>query len=810
MTRERYVCIHGHFYQPPRENPWLEAIEVQDSAYPYHDWNERISAECYAPNAVSRILNGDARIERIVNNYSKISFNFGPTLLAWLEQKAPETYRAILAADRESQENFGGHGSALAQAYNHVILPLASRRDKYTQVLWGIRDFESRFGRQPEGMWLSETAVDLETLEILAEQGIKFTILAPHQARRIRSIRGRAWRDVSGGRIDPSMPYRLRLGTGRAINVFFYDGPISRAVAFEGLLRRGEDLAGRMIGAFSDSRAWPQLVHIATDGETYGHHQSYGDMALAYAIHHIERNGLARLTNYGQHLERFPPICEVQILENTSWSCPHGLERWRRDCGCHSGRHSNWKQQWRAPLRTALDWLRDRAAGLYGREGARLFQDPWIARNNYIDVILNRSPATIDEFLRRHAKRDLIRDEEVRALKLLELQRHAMLMYTSCGWFFDELSDIETVQILQYAGRVVQLSRDLLQSDLEPEFLERLEPARSNVPQYRDGRLVYEKFVRPAMIDLQKVGAHYAVSALFENYGPETRTYCYRVRRDDFRLLSAGKTRLALGRARITSEITRESTSLTFGVVHLGQHNITGGVGQFQGDESFRELSREMVEGFERGDFSELLRVVDKNFGSGCYTLKLLFRDEQRKILNLVLESTLAEAEASCRQVYDNHVSLMRFVAGLGMPLPRGLRMTAESALNADFCRALKADTLEVQRINALLGETRRVGVLVDEATLEFTLRRKIERLATEFRAQPNELSVLKALETAVDLARSLPFEVNLWAAQNAFYQTLQSSYPEFCARVNRGEEDAREWVNRFRSLGDRLSVRVE
>ncbi|HET8916453.1 MAG TPA: glycoside hydrolase, partial [Candidatus Binatia bacterium] len=356
---KRYICIHGHFYQPPRENPWLESVELQDSAYPYHDWNERVTAECYAPNSVSRILDGDNQIIQLVNNYSKISFNFGPTLLAWLEAKAPDVYDAILEADRESQKNFSGHGSALAQVYNHMILPLANARDRRTQILWGIRDFQRRFKRLPEGMWLPETAVDIESLEILAELGIRFTILAPHQADRVRPIGGRVWHDVSGSRIDPTQAYEQRLPSGRKIALFFYDGPIARAVAFEGLLSSGEHLANRLVGAFDDGRNRPQLVHIATDGESYGHHHRFGDMALAYALNTIESNQLAQLTNYGEYLERHLPTHQVEIIEKTSWSCFHGIDRWWSNCGCNSGGRPGWNQEWRTPLRGALDTLRD-------------------------------------------------------------------------------------------------------------------------------------------------------------------------------------------------------------------------------------------------------------------------------------------------------------------------------------------------------------------------------------------------------------------------------------------------------------------
>ena len=464
---QRYICIHGHFYQPPRENPWIEAIDLQDSAHPYHDWNRRITAECYAPNAKSRILDDQGRIVQIVNNYAKISFNFGPTLLAWMEVNAPSVYEAILEADRQSMENFSGHGSALAQAYNHIIMPLANRRDKITQIRWGIRDFEHRFQRKPEGMWLPETAVDLETLDILAGQDIRFTILAQHQARKVRRPEEKTWQDVRGGKIDPTRAYRLQLPSGRSMALFFYDGTISRAVAFERLLNSGETFSQRILGGFSEKRLWPQLVHIATDGESYGHHHRFGDMALAYALHDIESENLALLTNYGQYLERHPPTHQVEILENTSWSCAHGVERWQSHCGCCTGANPEWSQDWRKPLREALDFLRDSIAPDFEETARRIFKDPWEARNRFIDVILDRSTERLDVFLTQQAVREWIPNDRQTALKLLELQRHTMLMYTSCGWFFDDLSGIETIQILQYAGRVVQLAREALEMDLK-------------------------------------------------------------------------------------------------------------------------------------------------------------------------------------------------------------------------------------------------------------------------------------------------------------------------------------------------------
>ena len=350
-----YVCIHGHFYQPPRENPWLEEVELQEGAHPYHDWNEKITAECYAPNTASRILNSERKIIEIVNNYSKISFDFGPTLLLWLERHAPEVYQVIIETDKECQKKYSGHGPAIAQVYNHMIMPLANSRDKRTQVVWGIRDFEHRFGRKPEGMWLPETAVDLETLDIMAEYGIKFTILAPHQASRIRKIGEEKWNNVLGGNINPKMPYLCRLPSGRSISIFFYDQSVSLDVAFGDLLKNGENFALKIVRSFSQAQRQPQIVHIATDGETYGHHLKFGDMALSYCLHYIESRNLAQITIYGEYLEKNPPTYEVEIIENTSWSCFHGIERWRSDCGCRMGAEPEFKQEWRTHLREAMD-----------------------------------------------------------------------------------------------------------------------------------------------------------------------------------------------------------------------------------------------------------------------------------------------------------------------------------------------------------------------------------------------------------------------------------------------------------------------
>lgn len=804
---ERYICIHGHFYQPPRENPWLEAVEVQDSAYPYHDWNERVTAECYAPNSAARIVDGDGRVMDIVSIYARISFNFGPTLLSWMESYAPEIYRSILLADRQSIEWRSGHGNAIAQVYNHMIMPLASLRDKRSQVIWGIRDFERRFGRFPEGMWLAETAVDLETLEVLAEEGIRFTILAPHQADKVRKLGGTKWKNVRGGNIDPSMAYLCRLPSGRKISLFFYDGTISQAVAFEKLLNRGEDFAHRLVSGFSEFREWPQLLHIATDGETYGHHHKYGDMALAYALNYLEENGLARITNYGEFLEKHPPVQEVRIVENTSWSCCHGIERWRSDCGCNSGGNPVWNQAWRAPLRSALDMLRDRLAEGYALKAGEYLRDPWFARDDYISVVLDRSDENLDAFIQRHALRELTREERPEVLGLLEIQRQSMLMYTSCGWFFDEISGLETTQILMYAGRAIQLAEKLLPGNLAEPFLEILSEADSNLPEHENGRRVYEAFVKPSMIDLVKVGAHYAVSSVFEDYIDESEIYSYRIAREEFHQLRSGQSVFAVGKVNIRSNITLESGDVSFSVVYFGNHALYGGVRSFLGVQEYDTMKGETMKVFTDGDFAEIVRLMDRHFGMHNYSVRDLFRDEQRKILGLMTDKTLSDFDRQYMMLYENSRSLMAILRDTGTPIPGRFFATAETALNLELRGSFSIDRVDLDGVGRILAEMREWNVSVDSVELEFLLRRKIEGMMEEFRGNPGNNDSLEDLRRLLEFVAEIPVELNCWKAQNIWFEMTKTEYPRFLAYSHSGEESGVKWVEEFGKLGELLGV---
>src|ERR1700676_4999346 len=803
----RYLCVHGHFYQPPRENPSLEAIELQDSAYPYHDWNERVAAECYAPNATSRILDEEQRIAELVNNYARISFNFGPTLLSWIEQKAPKVYDALREADKSSRDRYSGHGSAIAQAYNHMIMPLANCRDKNTQVKWGLRDFEHRFGRLPEGMWLPETAVDTETLDILAAHGIKFTILAPRQAKRIRKRGSRSWHDVSGDRVDPSRAYLVQLPSKRTITVFFYDGPISQGVAFERLLDNGQRFADRLMSGFSDARTWPQLVHIATDGESYGHHHRFGEMALSYALHHIETNKLAQLTNYGEFLERHPPDHFAEIVNNSSWSCVHGVERWRSNCGCSSGGHAGWTQEWRAPLRAALDWLRDELVPLYEQKAAPLLKEPWTARNEYVRVILDRSKENVERFFAEHATRPLEPAEQIAALKLLEMQRHAMLMYTSCGWFFDELSGLETVQVIQNAGRAVELAKEFLGAEIESQFLEHLRQAKSNLPEHGDGAQIYEKWVKPAAVNIEKLAGHYAISSLFENYGEKTGIYCYDVDREQYSLEAEGKLRLATGRARFSSEVTRESATMSFGVLHLGDHNVTGGVRHANGPERYEELKAKLIECFSKADTAAVIRILDEEFSEYSYSLSSLFRDEQRKIVGLILNDSLTSAAAAYGTIYENQAPLIRFLNSLNIPVPPAFKAAADVAVNSQLRQSFERPDLDADNIQSYLKEAATSRVPLDTTTLEFTIRKRLEEQAARFAEHPDDMENVQRFRKQLELGQTLPFPVTLWEVQNISYRTLMKAIDERRLAAENGDPEATTWMKELTALRDGLRI---
>ena len=772
MPSRRFVVIHGHFYQPPRENPWLEAVEVQDSAAPAHDWNERVTTECYAPNTAARRLDRANRILDITNNYARISFNIGPTLFAWLARERPEVAAGIVEGDRASVEAHGGHGNAIAQVYNHMIMPLASRRDKVTQVRWGIEDFRLRFGREPEGMWLPECAVDDETLEVLAEAGLAFTILAPHQARRIRPLDAGddAWREV-GDTIDPSRAYRWRGASGATLAIFFYDGPISRAIAFEGILKNGLDFAARLRAAFSDGRTWPQLVHVATDGESYGHHSHFGDMALAAALHRLAEDPDVTLTNYGEYLALAPPTMEIQVHQATSWSCFHGVERWRSDCGCRMTPTTH--QRWRRPLREALDWLRDSVDALYDARAGHLFKDAWQARDELVSVVLARAPARVNDFLDRHARAPLDDAARVETLRLLELQRNRLLMYTSCGWFFDDLSGIEPVQILRYAALVIQYARELGGGALEEEFVRRLKAGSTNNPELPDGAAVYGRQVRPAAADLRRVTAHYAISSVLERYPDVASVYAYEVTRLDEAVEAYQGTALRVGHVRVAATNTGESRELTYAVIHFGGHDFSCGVRTWEDAVTYETMKTDLLGGYAQHSMADMVRAMDTYFPGEPYGLRHLFLEGRRRLIADVTRAALERHEESFRHVWDETRKLVRYLREVDVPVPEALALAGRHVME-DEARAELARTAALgaipPRVFELADEASAVGLPLDLGPSRSVLRVAVTATITQaaHSPSPERVAVVLAL---IDGARRLGVGFDRWTAQNRVFE---------------------------------------
>ncbi|MCI0464588.1 MAG: DUF3536 domain-containing protein [Gemmataceae bacterium] len=771
MGSPRYVCVHGHFYQPPRENPWLEAVEVQDSAHPYHDWNERITRECYAPNTRSRLVH-EGRIANLINNYAWMSFNFGPTLLSWMADNAPDTLEGIVQGDRLSRERHHGHGNALAQCYNHLLMPLASARDKRTQVLWGIADFQARFGRYPEGMWLPETAADTPSLEALASAGIRFTVLAPGQARRWRKLGEEEW--VENGGIDPSRAYLCKLPSGNSIVVFFYDGIVSKQVAFERLLDSGEQFLDRLLQGFNDERTHPELMHIATDGESYGHHHVFGEMALSYVLDRLRQHPEVRLTNYGEYLELHLPQWEVEIHENSSWSCVHGVERWRSDCGCRT--RGDWQQKWRAPLRHALDQLKTRLDALFATHARQCFPDPWAARDAYIEVVLDRGEESVRRFYQRHGYPDLdellMRD----GLWLLEMQRHAMLMYTSCGWFFDEISGLETTQCLRYAARALQLARHF-QRDYEEEFVAVLETAPSNLPRYGNGRRVWEELIRPEKADLDRVLAHHAISLIYGPREAETRVYCYDLQALDHEVQGRGNNHLAVGRLRARSRLTWDTAETTFVVIHYGGLDFYTVLSKEPAAHQYEDFKKRLLATYRSGSLADVTALVVREFEGGVHRLDDLFAEEQRRVIGIVLRDRFEDYRQSFERLANQDVDVLNRLGQLRYPIPGPMRAAASAYLDRHLHEEITNVQAEgsLERIRALLERGRSWGYAPEREVLGRALVDALDQVMSEIGPGADPRDVTAKANVLLDAAALVGAAPDLWRAQNRLLEAHAS-----------------------------------
>jgi alpha-amylase/alpha-mannosidase (GH57 family) len=800
ISSQGYVVIHGHFYQPPRENPWIEQIEVEPSAAPYHDWNTRITAECYRPNSAARVYDGQGRILDIVDNYRHLSFNFGPTLISWLREQAPETYAKILEADAQSLAA-QGHGNAIAQAYNHAILPLASARDRETQVIWGLKDFEHRFRRPAAAMWLPETAVNYPTLATLVDNGMKFVLLSPYQAKRVRPLTGGDWTPATQG-LDTTQAYRCFLPEAgedarkaRFIDVFFYDGEVAADISFGDLLSDSYRLAARLTDGFSQERARPQILHVATDGENYGHHKKFGELALAHALTQVLPQKGFQITNYAAFLELAPPKMEVEISlgpqgEGSSWSCAHGVGRWKENCGCSTGGQPTWNQRWRTPLRESFDFLNEKLAAIFEAEGQKYFQDPWQARNAYVEIILDRGNGVLDNFFANQGRPNLKDEDRVAALRLLEMERHALLMYTSCGWFFADISGLESLQVIKYAARALQLGQHFTAESLEPPFLKILERAVSNIPKEGNGLTIYQKHIRPAVVDYPKVANQWVISWLKDRERQcPNHIYHYRAEAMDLEEKTQGSLLFAAGRLRLTSGITRMTHTLAFFTAFLGSYLYRTQVQFHSSPQEFLNLRDEFFRVLESTP-EDLIPLMVRRLGETYYSIHDIFQEEKLQVFQDLLRPNREEAAELIGHSFEETRPLLKAMATEGLPMPRLFRALGEITLNRRLVRLLRRmepDPTSIstsEEIIEVIADAQLMGLKLEThegaAILGRILHQQLRALADAF-----QMETVTRLNAFLSFVARIPLTLELTEAQNSLFALMQERFPAVAARAS-------------------------
>jgi hypothetical protein len=590
------------------------------------------------------------------------------------------------------------------------------------------------------------------------------------------------------------------LPSGKSIALFFYEGDISQGIAFNGLLNDGKRFADRLLNSFDQSDADSQLVHVATDGETYGHHHKHGEMALAFCIDYINQNKGAVLTNYAQFLALNQPKDEAEIVENSSWSCVHGVERWRENCGCNSGK-PGWHQLWRKPLREALDWLRDRVGEIYEVEASKVLKDPWRARDEYIGVILRRSDETIKRFLKDHALEDTPPNH---ILRMMEMQRHSLLMYTSCGWFFDEISGIETIQIMQYASRVIQLAKQVSDVDLETDFIKRLHEAPSNEAVYRFGDEVYNKLVLPSLTNLQRVGIHYAVSSIFEDEPELLTIFNYSTSTESFTKKEAGEQKLVLGITKVQSNVTRSEKRFAFAVIYLGKHNIIGNISLDMENDDFISMQFRMVKAFEEGRLGDVIGLMQTYFGPEKYTIWHLFQDEKRKILDMISKESMAELENSLRRSYNRDYPLINALSTNNIPIPPTYKTIFEYILNADLIKIFQSDKINIKEMERIVAELERWHLKIEDPD-------KLSRLAGDsiFRelkrvsGERENVRRIQRLNRVFPLLDKFNLDPNFHKSQNLYFEMSKEDTHKLSS------DKDKEWLEQFKVLGSNLGVKV-
>ena len=786
-----FLTIHGHFYQPPRENPWIEAIERQISAYPYHNWNERVAAECYTPNAASRILGKQQRIADIVNNYERISFNFGATLLSWMQQKLPDTYQAIIEADKKSREQFSGHGNAIAQAYNHIILPLANTRDKITQIKWGVEDFKYRFNREPEAIWLPETAVNYPTVEVLIKNHIKFIILSPFQAQRVRSLKKSGkWDDVSSGNIDISQPYRCFLKDQRGkknrdkfLDIFFYHAELSNSVAFDHLLKDATKFGDKIQNAYRPGQNQPQLVSVCTDGESYGHHEPFGEIGLSFLLFIEANRRNLTITNYAEYLEKHPPQQEVELKpgpngEGTAWSCSHGVGRWYRDCGCSTGGSADWNQKWRWHLRNALDLLRDDLILIFENEGSNYFTDPWKARDDYIHIILDRSDKNVTAFFDKHAKNKLNNNQKSTALNLLEMQRNAMLMYTSCGWFFADISGLEVVQILRYAAKAVEISKKFTNFDVETKFLSELEKAKSNIKNQGTGEDVYNNFVKPAIVSSPQIVNHFAILSTLEGYEKINSVYHFNIKRHDYDKIIDPERSLVIGNIEIKLNITKESENYAFVLFYRPNEFYECAVKHNSQIDDYSKLKSDTIKIFEKKKI-EFWQKAEELWGKKIYSASDILYEEREQIYKMILQDSMEKLRQNYKQIYDRNKNIIFELNKLDIPIPIEFKFPAELSLSLQLENEIKESikTFNIDKALEIVNNAEQLNFHLNRERPQKFFQDLLEQKAKLLYDTMDNLLCDEILQIW-ELGSNLKLKINITKIQNYLFRILHEKLP--------------------------------
>ncbi|HMA75968.1 MAG TPA: DUF3536 domain-containing protein [Candidatus Krumholzibacteriaceae bacterium] len=788
---KKHLIIHGHFYQPPRENPWTQRIDRQESAAPYHDWNEKITHECYFPNSSSRCLDGFGRIKTLVTNYTRLSFNFGPTLLRWIEQHHRGLHKEIIRADRAGAELNKGHGNAIAQGYNHIIMPLASKRDQETQISWGVAEFKRCFGREPEGIWLSETAVNQETLYILIDRGFRFIILSPQQAESFRPLKGKGkWKDVTDGTIPTGFVYRCRGGRPRAgdnyIDIFFYDEKLSQDISFNHLLRDGDLFAESIASSYR--RCGNDLVTIATDGEIYGHHEPFADMALAHLFESAAEKHNLTITNFGAYLDTHQPEFEVKLKsgENnlgTAWSCSHGVGRWKEDCGCNVNAPEGWNQKWRKPLRDSLNILRDRLAKIFDTEGGRLLEDPWKARDDYISVMNSGGSENVNSFLSEHSIKPLSREEKIMILNLLESQRNAMLMFTSCGWFFNDISGLESVQIIKYAARAIELAGEKYSGGLEEEFLAELQKAESNLKDAGTGAEIYRSARKFSSITPSFIAGQYALSSHLSCPEASPAIFGWSFNKLDSYSKESNGGMIYSGLLEIEPPVIPES--YTFGYLLLMEEEIQVIclIREFKDREEFEKIKEDissLPSGIKRKD---VLSFAVEHFGGMVFSIRDLFPEDRDTILASITDKKLESLESLLEDIYLKNREFLRLLSESSLTPPESIlvpaRVYLEKKLSYQLRNWQKSLRPEgIKGIRKIISDASYYGIDIDKSSVSdlFSgfLLENIKRQKKKLIAEESE-----AMIQFVNFCEEIDVEIKIGMIQNHIFTILNSTFKE-------------------------------